>query len=106
MRTFDEAMTTVVLRYAFLFTLLASCSKPSDNKEISDKKETVRRCSPTGECPSGFTCKGPGCDPTEITCIPISPCTQDVTPFCGCDGKTYYGSSSCTGLYRHRGACP
>jgi hypothetical protein len=65
-----------------------------------------RSCRSSGECPRGMMCDGPaGCD-VPWTCVPLRPCTADVAPFCGCDGRTFYGSSSCPGqVYRSRGGC-
>lgn len=67
---------------------------------------TPRACTDSSQCP-GTICTGPeGCG-TRWTCAtgPVG-CTADLAPFCGCDGVTFYGSSSCPGRpYSRRGAC-
>lgn len=66
----------------------------------------VRACQSNADC-GGALCMGPeGCG-TRWTCAtgPVG-CTADLSPFCGCDGQTFYGSSSCPGrTYAHRGPC-
>lgn len=59
------------------------------------------------DCASGL-CEGLGCAPGLGRCADRDrPCTADVTPYCGCDGVTFGGSSSCPGgRYSARGPCP
>lgn len=69
---------------------------------------TTRTCVRQSDCPSGSECVGPeGCG-VPWTCVAGlgRPCTDDLASFCGCDGQTLTGSSSCPpGPYRARGAC-
>jgi hypothetical protein len=47
-----------------------------------------------------------GCD-AVWTCQPARPCTRDLVKYCGCDGKTFQGSSTCPlQKWKARGACP
>lgn len=64
-------------------------------------------CRNSSDCPRSMVCDGPpGCG-VRWSCVPPRPCTADVAPFCGCDGVTFYGSSTCPGqMYQSRGACP
>jgi hypothetical protein len=52
------------------------------------------------------TCKGQSCD-TAWTCdTTAQACTADIVDYCGCDGQTFQGSSSCpTRAFASRGAC-
>jgi hypothetical protein len=46
-----------------------------------------------------------GCDATWV-CEEGVGCTRDFVPFCGCDGKTFFGSSLCPPRkYSHKGSC-
>ena len=68
----------------------------------------TRACRTGSDCAANELCMGPeGCG-VQWTCRagPIG-CTADLSPFCGCDGTTFFGSSSCpTRPFVHRGACP
>ncbi len=66
-----------------------------------------RSCNSSSDCPPSMVCEGAqGCD-TIWTCVPAHPCTADFSPFCGCDGVTFHGSSTCPERkYSHRGECP
>jgi hypothetical protein len=65
-----------------------------------------RGCRGPSDCPSGMCDGPPGCG-VPWQCVEARPCTGDNAPFCGCDGRTFFGSSSCPGSpYRARGACP
>lgn len=68
----------------------------------------VRTCSVASDCLSGEACIGPeGCG-VPWTCQPAAgrACTDDLAPFCGCDGTTFRGSSSCPERpFAHRGPC-
>jgi hypothetical protein len=65
------------------------------------------KCAAGAECASGV-CEGQGCgaEPTG-TCAPAKRrCTKDRRSYCGCDGKTFFGSGSCPGArYSAEGAC-
>ena len=63
-------------------------------------------CTSSSDCAEGLMCVGhEGCD-QGATCEPRHPCTMDLVPFCGCDGQTFRGSSTCPPRsFRHRGAC-
>ncbi len=65
-----------------------------------------RICASDRDCTDGSQCFGPeGCG-IPWTCQPPRPCTDDLAPFCGCDGVSFRGSSTCPGRpYAHRGAC-
>jgi len=70
--------------------------------------DVPRTCTSTADCGPGLECLGgEGCG-TPWTCQPAlgRPCTADYSPFCGCDGATFYGSSSCPSRpFLHRGPC-
>lgn len=63
-------------------------------------------CASSDQCADGLMCLGTeGCN-TPATCQPRRPCTADLRPFCGCDGQTFRGSSSCPPRsYAHTGGC-
>jgi len=64
-------------------------------------------CKTAAECQSGL-CEGEGCgDGAPGKCVSRKrPCTADLRPFCGCDGVTFSGSSTCPGRrYAARGEC-
>jgi hypothetical protein len=64
-------------------------------------------CKAAADCQSGI-CEGEGCgDGTPGTCVSRKrPCTADMRAFCGCDGVTFGGSSTCPGRrYAARGEC-
>jgi hypothetical protein len=59
------------------------------------------------ECKSG-QCEGRGCDAKHPgACAPEGRlCPRNHSPFCGCDGKTFFQSSACPGRrYRYDGSC-
>lgn len=64
-------------------------------------------CQSSADCPPSSMCHGAlGCD-IPWRCVPAMGCTADLAPFCGCDGVSFEGSSSCPGRpYRARGRCP
>lgn len=68
----------------------------------------ARVCTRSEDCDPGQECSGPdGCG-IPWTCGPAlgRPCTDDIAPYCGCDGQTFYGSSSCPPRpFAFRGAC-
>jgi hypothetical protein len=66
------------------------------------------QCASTLDCPAGEECAGPAGCATPWTCRPATGrlCTDDAAPWCGCDGRTFYGSSTCPPQrYASRGAC-
>lgn len=75
--------------------------------DVSVDIPVPRSCTSTRDCPPSMICDGPlGCG-TIWSCVAARPCTADLAPFCGCDGRTFMSSSSCPGQkYEHRGACP
>jgi hypothetical protein len=65
-------------------------------------------CTTTADCRAGLECLGgEGCA-IPWTCQPAlgRPCTDDLAPFCGCNGVTFYGSSTCPARpFAFRGEC-
>lgn len=65
-------------------------------------------CTSSSDCAAGETCLGgEGCA-IPWHCGPAlgRPCTDDIAPFCGCDGVTFFGSSSCPPHpFQYRGPC-
>jgi hypothetical protein len=63
-------------------------------------------CTSSVDCAKGEMCAGEaGCDKTW-TCQPSRPCTKDLQPYCGCDGKTFESSGSCPAKkYWKKGGC-
>lgn len=78
---------------------------PSRDGGPTDAGQT---CTGPGQCPRGTECfGGEGCG-IPWTCVPQlgRACTADYAPFCGCDGRTFYGSSSCPERpWARRGTC-
>ena len=78
---------------------------PVDRPPVVDVPST---CTTTADCARGLECLGgEGCS-IPWTCQPAlgRPCTDDLAPFCGCNGMTFYGSSSCPSQpYLYRGSC-
>jgi len=63
-------------------------------------------CDVNADCESG-SCEGMGCGPAEGTCqAKDRACTDDIRAYCGCDGKTLIGGSSCAGgRFEYEGEC-
>jgi hypothetical protein len=62
-------------------------------------------CEDHDDCASGI-CEGEGCDVPGRCVAANRLCTDDLVPFCGCDGMVFYGSSSCPeGRYDDALAC-
>lgn len=64
-------------------------------------------CLQSSECASGV-CEGQGCTDEEpgVCAEEPRPCTRDHRAYCGCDGQTFFSSSSCVGQrYAHPGTC-
>jgi hypothetical protein len=60
-------------------------------------------CNNGNYCPG--ICVGTACD-GEWACLSIQICTSDIAPWCGCDGETFYASSSCPSkAFAHPGEC-
>lgn len=66
-----------------------------------------RECTTSADCRTGEMCEwNEGACGVPGTCVPARPCTEDATAYCGCDGRTFYASSTCPERpYRHRGPC-
>ena len=65
-----------------------------------------RTCTSTEQCAKGETCQGAAGCTTAWTCMPARPCTRDLVPYCGCDGKSFQGSSTCPPRpFARRGRC-
>lgn len=79
-------------------------------QDVATPRDAVapRTCLRQSDCPSGLECVGPPGCAVAWTCVALQgrPCTDDLAPYCGCDGVTIAGSSTCPpGPYRARGAC-
>ena len=63
-------------------------------------------CDAAADCASGV-CEGQGCGSGQGVCAAKTRrCTRDRRPYCGCDGKTFYGSGNCPGQrFSARGPC-
>lgn len=60
----------------------------------------------SADSPCEGACTGRSCSATWF-CITDAPCTDDIAEFCGCDGVTFSGSSTCPGQpYASEGPCP
>ncbi len=80
--------------------LLTDVGRPFDDAR--------RTCTSTSQCGRNEVCLGmPGCGvPWICTLEPGRLCTDDIARFCGCDGQTFVGSSTCPDRpYQSRGAC-
>jgi len=80
-----------------------SPARPTSPGSVSDGGT----CLTAEVCASGI-CEGQGCtDTAPGTCMPkLRRCTRDRKPFCGCDGVTFWGSSTCINRrYRAPGLC-
>lgn len=72
------------------------------------KKAAGESCLNGFECQTGV-CEGQGCDDKSPgTCSdPVRQCTLDLRPYCGCDNRTFYASSTCPNRrYLDMGSCP
>ena len=78
-------------------------------RDVTPPTDAGRTCTGPGQCPNGTECfGGQGCG-VPWTCVPMlgRACTADYAPFCGCDGQTFHGSSSCPDRpWASRGDCP
>lgn len=76
--------------------------------DVPSRVDVPVACTRSADCARGQECLGgEGCA-VPWTCQPAvaRPCTADYAPFCGCDGTTFRGSSSCPDRpYAHRGEC-
>ena len=62
------------------------------------------QCSADNLCEGA--CTGRSCSATWF-CVADVPCTDDIATFCGCDGTTFTGSSSCPSRpFASMGPCP
>ena len=60
----------------------------------------------SADAPCEGACTGRSCSATWY-CVSDTPCTDDIATFCGCDGTTFAGSSTCPPRpFASRGACP
>lgn len=86
-------------------------AEPEPDPTAGGDGQTLTRdggaCERAIECQSGI-CEGQGCGPDRKgVCMSRNrACTRDIRAFCGCDGKTFQGSSSCPGQrFSSRGRC-
>lgn len=57
------------------------------------------------EMPCRGACTGRSCD-SDWVCLTDVGCTDDIVAYCGCDGTTFFGSSTCPSQpYASRGEC-
>ncbi len=79
----------------------------ADTPPAAVVKKDGASCAEAEECESGV-CEGLGCTANAPgTCAPEKrACTRDRRPYCGCDGETFWTSSSCVGRrYARAGTC-
>lgn len=63
-------------------------------------------CTNAMPCTGGSICSGSSCASTWTCVFSAMPCTDDAAPYCGCDGTTFYDSSTCPlQPFAHRGEC-
>ncbi len=64
-------------------------------------------CSAASPCTGGGVCVGgPACGDTWTCAFSGIACTDDVVSYCGCDGSTFMGSSTCVNRpIAHLGSC-
>lgn len=101
---------------------LAACRHappPADPTPVSPPPTPTSTTPPPATAPAGASCtadaqcaskmcEGLGCDDAHPGhCVdPARICTMDEVAYCGCDGKTFMGSSGCPDhRYAKRGAC-
>jgi hypothetical protein len=95
----------------FLLAVFGACvfppPPPATVTSAPVKKAPGAACDEAAECASGI-CEGQGCGPGEGVCRASDRmCTQDLRPYCGCDGQTFSASGGCPGKrYSARGGCP
>lgn len=83
-------------------------TEPAQEQEASAALAAAgAACLEHSDCENGV-CEGLGCGPEMPgTCAAQRPCTRDLRAFCGCDGVTFFTSSSCPRQrYQSSGACP
>ena len=81
-------------------------SGPGMDGGPDDSGVTSPQCTNDMPCTGGGICAGSGCSmPWQCIFSGIA-CTDDESPFCGCDGATFYGSSTCPlEPFAFRGEC-
>lgn len=76
--------------------------------DVPPSMDAGRTCTTTADCDGGLECYGgEGCA-VPWSCQPAlgRACTDDLAAFCGCDGRTFRGSSTCPAQpFTHRGPC-
>jgi hypothetical protein len=89
---------------------VCACDGTTYNNACEAHRAGVDDASP-GEC-AGTTgcegcagaCVGASCDGPWM--CEMRPCTRDIVPWCGCDGRTFFSSSTCPSApYVHMGEC-
>ena len=85
------------------------CAANSAGVDIASRGEcagTGVPCTNDTPCTGGLVCVGSSCGDVWQCVATTIPCTDDAAPHCGCDGVTFYDSSTCqTQPYAHAGAC-
>lgn len=77
---------------------------PGADAGVIDAGSGPTQCS--AEVPCEGACTGRSCSANWF-CVADAPCTDDIATFCGCDGTTFTGSSSCPSRpYVSTGPCP
>jgi hypothetical protein len=63
-------------------------------------------CRADALCGASQRCSGSGCF-ARWTCVPMGACTEDEVEYCGCDGLSFFDSSTCPRRpFMARGPCP
>jgi hypothetical protein len=85
------------------------CAANSAGVDIASRGEcagTGVPCTNDMPCTGGMVCVGSSCGEVWQCVGTTRPCTDDAAPHCGCDGVTFYDSSTCqTQPYAYSGPC-
>lgn len=81
-------------------------SGPGDDAGAGDDAGPVGPAQCSADMPCEGACTGRSCS-ADWFCVTDAPCTDDIATFCGCDGTTFTGSSTCPSRpFVSMGACP
>lgn len=89
-----------------MMTTMTGCVAGSE-VEVPSPPDGGSICSDSDECAAGEECQGDvACGGAPWRCGPAGNCNLDLVAYCGCDGVTFHGSSTCPGRpFAHRGGC-